>query len=303
MNNMGRPLYPPEWNTPLVRLEASSKVYGCDVYGKLEIVNPTGVHKDRESSVVMEDLKSKGYRSLACASSGNAAISISAFAYAMNVEAHIFLGAETPKEKVSLVEAFHPKIHLVRGEYLEAVEALMEFVESKQVYNANAGYCEAKLVGNAYIGAEIARSLRPTVVVCPTNNGTHFVGVARGVLKTMRGGVKPRMVAATAPETQIAHSIKGFYRLEEPKITEVIDETDGRVVEVEDNEIIDATRTLIKQGIIVEPAAAASVAALKQLELNKNDVVCCTITGSGLKYPSLIKEALSGEHKRGVSPG
>lgn len=286
-------MFPPEWNTPLVRLEAPSKVYGCEVYGKLEIYNPTGVHKDRESVVVMEDLKSKGYRSLACASSGNAAISISAFAYAMNVEAHIFLGAETPREKISLVEAFHPKIHLVRGEYLEAVEALKEFVKGGWIYNANAGYCEAKLTGNAYIGAEIARSLRPTVVVCPTNNGTHFVGVARGVLNALRGGVKPRMVAATAPETQIAHSIKGFYRLEEPKITEVVDETGGQIVEVEDDAIIDATRMLVKQGIIPEPAAAASVAALEQLELTENDVVCCTITGSGLKYPSLIKEALS----------
>lgn len=287
-------MFPPEWNTPLVRLVGPSKAYGCDVYGKLEIFNPTGVHKDRESAVVIEDLKTKGYRSLACASSGNAAISISAFAYTMNVEAHIFLGAETPKEKMSLVEAFHPKIHLVPGDYLEAVEALKRFVEGKRIYNANAGYCEAKLAGNAYIGAEIVKTLKPTVVVCPTNNGTHFVGVARGVLNALRSDVKPRLVAATAPNTQIAHSIKGFYRLEEPKITEVVNETGGRVVEVEDDDIIDATRTLIKQGFIVEPAAAASVAALKQLELTENDVVCCTITGSGLKYPSLIKEAIAG---------
>ena len=294
MSRMGWCLFPPEWDTPLVKLEGPSKAYGCDVYGKLEIFNPTGVHKDRESVVVMEDLISKGYRSLACASSGNAAISISAFAYMMNVEAHIFLGAETPKEKISLVEAFHPKIHLVSGDYLEAVEALKEFLEGKRIYNANAGYCEAKLVGNAYIGAEIVKTLKPTVVVCPTNNGTHFVGVARGVLNALGNDVKPRMVAAAAPNTQIAHSIKGFYRLEEPKITEVVNETGGRVVEVEDDDIVEATRTLIKQGIVVEPAAAASVAALEQLKLTENDVVCCTITGSGLKYPSLIKEVLSG---------
>lgn len=284
--------YPPEWNTPLVKLRNISRAHECNVYGKLEIVNPTGVHKDRESAVVLNDLRKKGFRSVVCASSGNAAISISAFAFMMNVEAHIFLGSSTPKEKIRLVEAFQPKIHYADGGYLKAVEALKKFVERNEVYNANAGYCEAKLIGNSYIGAEIARDLAPSIVICPTNNGTHFVGVGRGVLESRRE-VKPRMIAATAPDTRVAHSIKGLYGLEEPKITEIVEETKGEIVKVKDNAIIKATIDLAKQGIVVEPASAASVAALSQLELKKTDTVCCTITGSGLKYPSLIQGVLS----------
>ena len=121
--------YPPEWNTPLVKLEQMSKKNRCEIFAKLEITNPTGVHKDRESAVVIADMKKNGFKSLACASSGNAAISISAYAYMNGFKAHIFLGTQTPKEKINLVKIFHPIIHTVEGNYLNAVNALKVFIK------------------------------------------------------------------------------------------------------------------------------------------------------------------------------
>ncbi|MEM2122727.1 MAG: PLP-dependent lyase/thiolase [Candidatus Bathyarchaeia archaeon] len=283
-------LHPEAWRTPLIKLPLESERVGCEVYAKLETVNPTGVHKDRESAMVIRDMIKKGYREVACASSGNAAISISGFAYMHGFESHVFLGSDTPEEKLHLLKIFQPSIHKVRGDYLDAVDALLEFIDGKNVYNANAGYCEAKLIGNSYIGEEIARDLKPDYVVCPTSNGTHFVGVGMGIL---RSGLKPELIAATAPETRIAHSIKGFYHLEEPKITELITATSGCIVEVSDSEIFEATRRLVKQGIVAEPASAASIAAIPHLNPDKGEVVCSTITGNGLKYPNILREILS----------
>ncbi|WP_455364644.1 PLP-dependent lyase/thiolase [[Eubacterium] cellulosolvens] len=282
-------LYPPKWRTPLVRLEEESKKFNCKVYAKLEIVNPTGVHKDRESAVVVNDMRKKGYISLACASSGNAAISISAFAYMNRLQAHIFLGSETPPEKLSLVKMFHPIIHMGKGDYRRAVEMLKKFVAGKKIYNANAGFCEAKLIGNSYIGNEIAQDLEPDYVICPTNNGTHFVGVGMGIRRRWK---RTRMIAAISQDTVIAHSIKGFYHLEEPKISRMVEETHGEIISLEDNEMRNATISLARQGIIAEPASAASIAVLPHLKLSRGDTVCCTITGSGLKYPSLIAKVL-----------
>jgi len=281
--------YPPEWDTPLVKLERESEQHGCTVYAKLELVNPTGVHKDRESSAVIADMKKKGFRALACASSGNAAISVSAFAYMNGFESHVFVGSEIPQEKLTLVKMFHPVLHTVEGDYLDAVEALKKFIAGRKVYNANAGFCEAKLVGNSYIGMEVAREAKPSYVICPTNNGTHFVGVGLGVKKV---GVRVCMVAAIAPDTEIAHSIKGYYHLEEPKISAMIDQTCGSFVKLTDDELKRATVSLAQQGIVAEPASAASVAALSHLRLQEQDVVCCTITGSGLKYPALTASML-----------
>lgn len=47
----------PNWNTPIIRLQIESDKHHCSVYGKLETVNPTSVHKDRESAMVMLDMK------------------------------------------------------------------------------------------------------------------------------------------------------------------------------------------------------------------------------------------------------
>ena len=283
-------LHPEKWGTPLIKLPLESERLGCHVYVKLETVNPTGVHKDRESAMVIRDMIEKGFHEVACASSGNAAISISGFAYMHGFKSHVFIGSDTPREKLRLLEVFQPSVHKVKGDYLDAVDALLEFIEGKHIYNANAGYCEAKLIGNSYIGEEIARDLKPDYVICPTSNGTHFVGVGMGVL---RSGLKPRLIAATAPNTEIAHSIKGFYHLEEPKITELVKDTDGSIIELSDSELYEAARRLVKQGIIAEPASAASIAAIPHLNPDKEDVICCTITGNGMKYPELLRETLS----------
>lgn len=276
----------PVWNTPLIKLEKESKRYSCEIYAKLETVNPTGSHKDRESAMVISDMKKKGFNTLACASSGNAAISLSAYCYMSNFKAHVFIGSDTPKEKIMFIKLFNPIIHEVKGDYLDAVDALKEFLKDKHIYNANAGYCSARLIGNTYIGSEIAK-VKPDIVICPTNNGTHFVGVGKGILEQ---GIKTKMIAATAPKTRIAHSIKGFYKLEEPKISEIIRETGGGVVEVSDYEIREATINLAKQGIFAEPASAASIAALNHIDLDKGDKICCTVTGSGLKYPEILEK-------------
>ncbi|MBS7656008.1 PLP-dependent lyase/thiolase [Candidatus Bathyarchaeota archaeon] len=279
----------PVWNTPLIKLKQESEQYNCSIYAKLELFNFTGTHKDRESAAVILDMKKKGYNELACCSTGNAAISISAYAYRFGFQAHIFIGSDTPEEKIKLIKLFKPKLHIIKGSFIDSFKASMKFIAKRKVYNANAGSCQAKLIGNSYIGREIAKKLKPTIVICPTNNGTLLVGVGMGLKKEH---VKAKLVAAIAPETKIAHSIKGFSHLEEPKLTQIIKESNGTIVKVSDEEIKQAMINLIKQGLIVEPAAAVSIAALNHLNLKKKDKVCCVITGTGLKYPTLIQKVL-----------
>jgi len=278
----------PNWNTPIAELTTESKRFHCHVYAKLEISNPTGVHKDRESSMIVLDMKEKSMDELACTSTGNAAISISAFAFMNKLRSHVFVG-EISEDKLQLIRMFNPEIHKVNGTYLEALRAMLEYINGTNIYNASAGYCQAKLEGNSYIGHEIARDLNPDYVICPTNNGTHFVGVGMGIT---RAGCRAKMIAATAPHSTVASSITGFYAVEQPKIDNTIKMSDGQLVQIEDDELLESTRSLATQGIFAEPASAASVAALSHINLESSSVVCCTVTGSAFKYPLALQNSL-----------
>lgn len=275
--------------TPLLKLEEISGRPNLNVYGKIETVNQTGSHKDRESVKIVSDALNRGLSSIGCASTGNAAISVSAYSYAAGLQCDIYVSKNISPEKKTLIEMFKPKIHVVDGDYTEAIRVSNLDFEEKGIYNANPGHCEAKLLGNADIGREIAKQIDPDFVICPTNNGTHLAGVWMGL---RMAGKKPRMVAATAKNTEIADSISGFHQLEGNAFNEALKESNGIVIDVSDNEILEALRTLYRQGIMAEPASAASFAAIQRLDCERDDVVCCTVTGSGLKFPRLIERLL-----------
>lgn len=284
-----------QWATPLVELEWLRDRCEARVYAKVETVNPTGSHKDRESAVVIAEARRQGYRAVGCASTGNAAISLSAYAFMDDMPCHIWVAADIRPEKLALIKMFHPQLHVVAEGYEEAVRLSNSQMEEEGIYNANPGSCRAKIVGNAAIGREIAEQIQPTVVICPANNGTHILGVWEGLRETCP---EVRMIGAVAPETKVADSIGGFHRFEGQALSQMVKESGGGFVTVGDAELRAATLELARHGFVVEPAAAASVAALTHLDLTSSDVVCCTITGSGMKYPALMAAVLGEEKAR-----
>jgi threonine synthase len=275
--------------TPLIKIEKMSDRLKLNVYGKIETVNQTGSHKDRESVRMVSDALDRGFSSIGCASTGNAAISVSAYSYAAGLQCDVYISKNISQEKKALIEMFKPRIHVVDGDYTEAIKVSNLVFEEKGIYNANPGHCKAKLLGNADIGREIAKQIDPNLVICPTNNGTHLAGVWMGLRMT---GTKPQMVAATAKNTEIADSISGFHQLEGDAFTDALKESNGIVIDLTDNEILEALRMLYRQGIMAEPASAASFAAIQHLDCERDDVVCCTVTGSGLRFPRLIERLL-----------
>jgi len=277
-------------NSPLKKLEYFSKLFKIEVYGKLELFNPTGSHKDRESYEVLKDAEAKGFNAVGCASTGNAAISLAAYSFMKNLKCHIYVSEKVNPEKLNLIEMFHPEIHVVKGNYEDAIRKSNEEMRIMGIYNANPGKCKAKIIGNMKIGFEIAEKIKPTYVICPTNNGTHISGVWLGLKSA---GLKPVMIAAVAKETKVADSIAGFHKLEGKILKETLKESEGFIVNVSDEEIIETLRLLVKkEGIIAEPASAAPLATLNRIELNPGDIVCCTITGLGLRLPKTMKRVL-----------
>lgn len=274
--------------TPLRILTNCSKRFGCEVYGKLEVYNPTGSHKDRESEQIMKYAVSKGIRSVAIASTGNAAISLAAYSYVHGIVCHVYLPRDMVAERLAQIRAYHPILHFADN-YAGAVTKCHNDCEQKNMLNCNPGSRFEKVQGDSGIGVEIARRIRMDYVVCPTNNGTLLSGVWMGIKVR---GMKTRMVAAVTRRSKVAEAISGFHRLEEPALTVCLDESKGEVIEVSDLEIADAAHILLRDGLIVEGAAAAAIASLNHFVLSPKSKVCCVITGSGLKFPSTVKELL-----------
>jgi threonine synthase len=276
-------------STPLRILTNCSEKFGCRVFGKLETYNPTGSHKDRESEEIVKYAIRKKAHGLAIASTGNAAISLAAYSYIHRLECHVFLPKAIAAERMAQIQAYNPVISTCEN-YDNAIAECEADAEHYGLLNCNPGARAEKAQGDSSIGVEIAKKQRWSYVVCPTNNGTLLGGVWMGL---RRARVKTRMVAAVARETKIAEGIAGFHRFESAALEKAIKESNGLIVEVRDDEISEAARLLISDGLIVEGAAAAAVAALRRLELSRKSIVCCIITGTGLKFPESVRNLLT----------
>src|SRR5881398_4021046 len=69
-----------EGSTPLVLAERVSERAGVEVWLKLEGANPTGSFKDRGMTCAVSDAVHNGAEAVLCASTGNTAASLAAYA-------------------------------------------------------------------------------------------------------------------------------------------------------------------------------------------------------------------------------
>tara|TARA_B100000035_G_C20869169_1_gene495369 strand:+ start:416 stop:850 length:435 start_codon:yes stop_codon:yes gene_type:complete len=77
--------------SPLIYAPKISKFYKKNIWLKLEILNPTGSHKDRESIFLIKEAKRKNFKSIGCASTGNLGISLAFFSKINRMKSNIWL--------------------------------------------------------------------------------------------------------------------------------------------------------------------------------------------------------------------
>jgi threonine synthase len=201
----------------------------------------------------------------------------------------VFLPGGIAGERLAQIEAFHPIVSVTRGSYAQAIRECELQSERRGYLNCNPGARAQKMEGDSTIGVEIAQSLRPDYVVCATNNGTLLAGVWAGMKESRP---KTHMIAAVATKSRLAEAISGFHRIEEPSLTKALTTSNGEIVEVSDGEIAHAAQLLVKDGLIVEGAAAATIASLHKMKLKPKTRICCVISGSGMRFPTAVMQLL-----------
>ncbi|MHB8881885.1 MAG: threonine synthase [Thermodesulfovibrionales bacterium] len=310
--------------TPLLRADNLAKIIGVDeLYIKDDtVVHPTLSFKDRVVSIALTKAKEFGFDTVACASTGNLAHSVSAHGARAGFKRFIFIPATLEASKIVASLVYEPNLIAVDGNY-DDVNRLCSEVANKYRWafvniNIRPFYAE----GSKTLGFEIIEQLgwkAPDHVVVPCASGSLLTKVWKsfkefkdvGILKELgtrvfaaqATGCSP-IAAAIKQGTDVIRPVKpntiakslaignpadGFYA------SQVVKETGGFAEDVSDQEIIDAIKLLARtEGVFAETAGGVTLAAtIKLVQTGKirregSTVIC--ITGNGLK----TQEALQG---------
>jgi threonine synthase len=277
-----------EGSTPLVRAERLSARLGADVFLKLESSNPTGSFKDRGMTVAVSKALEDGARAVICASTGNTASSAAAYAARAGLPALILQpeGA-VASGKLAQTGAYGARLLEVRGSFDEALTAACELADrgTHALVNSLNPY---RLEGQKTAAIEIVEELgrAPDTLALPYGGGGNTPAYLKGFLEA--GAGIPRLLAVEACDRSatVASAIRIAAPVHAHEVAEAIERSEGAVVTVSDDAILEAWRLLAREeGIFCEPASAASVAGLLARPPDTDASVVCVVTGHGLKDP------------------
>jgi threonine synthase len=255
-----------------------------------------------------------GAKTIACASTGNAASSLAGHAALASLPARIFVPHTAPEPKVAQLQVFGATVFAVRASYDAAYDLCSKACQAFGWYNRNCAVNPVLVEGKKTAGLEVAEQARdlgvvPDWVAVSVGDGCTIAGIWKGLKQMHELGVidrLPRLVAAQAAEVAplqfamehdalpppglgktIADSIDVHVPRNWRKAVRAIKEAEGVLVTASDEAILDAMRMAGRNGVFAEPAAAASLAAVVSAIDSKiigpNDRVLVMITGSGLK--------------------
>lgn len=301
--------------SPLYRADALGSLLGIrDLWIKDDGQNPTASLKDRASAMAVVKAEEAGRMTIACSSTGNAASSLAGNAAAAGLSTYIFVPSRAPKGKVAQLMMFGATVILVDGSYEDTFRISAEAIDRWGWYNRNAAINPYLMEGKKTVSLEIAEQLSfkvPDYVAVSVGDGCTIGGVWKGfkdlygaglidrlprIISVQASGCCPINTAAAAgtmewvpqEENTLADSIAVGVPRNPVKALRAIRESDGVVVNVSDEEIMEAMRLLgAHAGVFAEPAGAAGTAGLKKaVELGlieKNASVVSIVTGNGLK--------------------
>jgi threonine synthase len=306
--------WPVGW-TPVLDATRLAKYLGIkQLLLKDEGRNPTASFKDRASSVGVAHALQVGAKTIACASTGNAASSLAGHAALAGLPAYIFVPATAPEPKVAQLQVFGATVFAVKASYDAAYDLCSQACQEFAWYNRNCAINPVLVEGKKTAGLEVAEQSPtfggvPDWVAVSVGDGCTIAGIWKGLKQMHELGVidrLPRLIAAQAEFVKpidyamkhghlpsigkgktIADSIDVHVPRNWRKAVNVIREADGVVVTAGDDAILDAMRLAGRHGMYAEPAAAASLAAVVSAIESKiiaaNDRVLVMVTGSGLK--------------------
>jgi threonine synthase len=124
-----------EGGTPLLRAENLGSMLGRhNVYLKDERQSPTASFKDRQASLAISVLKEADIKEMVVASTGNVAISYSAYCARSGIKLWAFLDSEVPHEKMREVTLYGTEVIKVSSTYDRTKQVAAQFAEYRKMF-------------------------------------------------------------------------------------------------------------------------------------------------------------------------
>jgi threonine synthase len=311
-----------EGNTPLVRGQRTAAWAGVDdLQFKHLGWNPTGCFKDLGMTVGMTEALHCGAKVVACASTGNTAASLAAYAARAGVAGRVYLPAgQVSLNKLAQALDFGAEVVEIEGSFDDALNTLLEKT-NEGIFFLNS-INPFRIEGQKTTMFELMDQLNwkaPDYLVVPGGNLGNSAAFAKAFDELLRYGFierAPRMIVVQAaganpfaqlwrnqsdelvpvaePET-VATAIRIGNPRSWKKSLRGVRATGGQVLDVTDEEIAEAKAVIGRDGIGCEPASAATLAGLHKLrasgEIAKDASVVAILTGHGLKDTNFIIRA------------
>jgi threonine synthase len=311
-----------EGNTGLHLCPRLARAIGLkELWVKNEGENPTGSFKDRGMTVAISkavELKSKV---VACASTGNTAASLAAYAARAGIRSLVLVpSGKVAVGKLAQAIACGARVIQMKGNFDEALKAILQLtVKSSDFYLLNS-VNPYRIEGQKTLAFEIFDQLKgmlPESVILPVGNAGNISSIWKGFLELRSIGLAydlPRMIGIQAQGAAplVKAFCKGSDRVEfipnpESEATAIrigspanwkralraVRDSKGIFEAVRDQEILDAQKLIARlEGIFIEPASAAPIAALKKLveegAIGYDERIVSIATGHGLKDPDIV---------------
>lgn len=194
--------------------------YGCprlaeeydvgEVFVKDDGRNPTGSLKDRASAVGVARALSLGRKTVACASTGNAASSLSGFAAVSGLRSFIFVPEKAPAAKVAQLLVYGAEVVLVKGDYSDAFRLATAAIEKFGWYNRNCAINPYLVEGKKTCALEIAEQSGwnpPDRVFISVGDGCCISGLYKGFSDLKAMGLIGRIPRITGVQAEGARPL------------------------------------------------------------------------------------------------
>ena len=304
-----------EGATPLVALPGIAAALGIRrLWAKLEMMAPTGSFKDRGSAVLVSAALEAGVSEFVEDSSGNAGASLSAYAAAAGITAHVFFPDSAAQGKVDQIGIFGAALHPTPGPRQAATDAAVAYVAEHSLPYLSHNLSPYFLEGMKSFSYEVVGSDAAVVtdIVVPVGNGSLLIGLFKGfeeLQASERIGATPRLRAVQAEPVQplvaalndeewtfnpdlktVASGISVSHPQRLEQCVSVVKLSDGSGIAVDDGAMLRwQCRLSYEAGIFCEATSAAAFAGLEAMiargDISRDAQVLMPITGSGLKEP------------------
>src|SRR3954471_752806 len=303
--------------TPLVKAERLAAALGIrELWIKNDTVNyPTLSFKDRVVSVALSRAAELGFKTVACASTGNLANSVAANAASVGMKAYVFIPSDLEQGKILNSLIYGANVISIKGHYDEVNRLCAEIAGKFGWAFVNVNMRPYYAEGSKSMGFEIMEQLGwkiPQHTVVPMASGSLLTKIHKsyqeftklGLVDEVKYKVHGAQATGCSPISSAQKAGLDFFKAVKPNTIakslaigtpadgfyalRVMRDTGADAEDVSDDEIRDGMKMLAEcEGIFTETAGGVTVGVAKKLiacgkiPANSSAVLC--VTGNGLK--------------------